>query len=89
MGQEQVLSAPFSQWDSKDLPAIDTRAIILILFKMGFFEAAHGSGWGTKRYPLPEICHTYPTINKIYTVILYLKLFQKIYESSDTHLEFY
>ena len=41
---------------------------------MGFFGAAHG--WGTeeggKRHPLPKICHTYPTLMKLGTVIPYL-----------------
>ena len=44
---------------------------------MGFFGAAHG--WGAKKDPLPKICHTYPTIMKLGTVI---------HESSDTPLEF-
>ena len=38
---------------------------ILTLFRMGIFEAAHGCGGGTKRVPLPKICHTYPTIMKL------------------------
>ena len=39
---------------------------------MGFFEDAHGWGEGQKD-PLPKICHTYPTIMKLGTVISYLK----------------
>ena len=38
------------------------------LFKMGIFEAAHGQGEGAKK-ALPEICHTYPTMMKLGTVI--------------------
>ena len=38
---------------------------------MGLFGAAHG--WGEKKGPLPKICHTYPTMIKLGTVILYLK----------------
>ena len=54
---------------------------------MGFFGAAHG--WeGGKKAPLPKICHTYPTMMKLVTVIPYLKEIQKIYESRDTPLEF-
>ena len=57
------------------------------LFKMGFFGAAHG--WGCKkRPPLLKICHTYPTTMKLGTVIPCPKKIQKIYESSDTPLEF-
>ena len=41
-----------------------------------------------KRFPLPKICHTYPAMMKLGTVIPYLKKIQKIYESRDTPLEF-
>ena len=54
---------------------------------MGFFEAAHG--WEEpKRLPLPKICHAYPTMMRLGTVILYLRKIQKIYESRDTPFEF-
>ena len=43
---------------------------------------------GAKSFPLPKICHTYPTMMKLGTVIPYLKKIQKIYESRDTPLEF-
>ena len=53
------------------------------LFRMGIFGAAHG--WeGPKRPPLPKICHTYPTVMKLGTVIPYLKKIWKIYESRGT-----
>ena len=40
----------------------------LTLLKMGL------QGWGVeKRLPLPKICHTYPAIMKLGTVIPYLK----------------
>ena len=58
------------------------------LFRMGFFGAAHGLRGGAKRLPLPKICHTYPTVMKLGTVIPYPKEIQKIYESCDTPLEF-
>ena len=45
-------------------------------------------GGGPKRPPLPKICHTYPTMMKLGTVIPYLKKIQKIYESRDTPPEF-
>ena len=41
-----------------------------------------------KKGPLHKICHTYPTMIKLSTVIPYLKKVQKIYESHDTPLEF-
>ena len=44
---------------------------------------------GTKKHPaLSKICHTYPAMMKLGTVILYLKKIQKINESRDTTLEF-
>ena len=41
---------------------------------------------GPKRSPLPKICHRYPTMMKLGTVIPYLTKIQKIYESRDTPL---
>ena len=38
---------------------------------------------GAKRSLLPIICHTYPAMMKLGTVIPYLKKIQKIYESRD------
>ena len=63
-------------WKDKPLP-------ILTLFRMGIFGAVHG--WGrAKKAPLPKICHTYPTMMKLGTVIPYPNFIQKIYESRDT-----
>ena len=42
----------------------------------------------TKKALLPNICHTYPTMMKLGTVVPYLKKIQKIYESRNTLLEF-
>ena len=39
---------------------------------------------GRQKGPLPKICHTYPIIMKLDTVIPDLKAIQKIYESRDT-----
>ena len=58
---------------------------ILTLFRMGLFRAAHG--WG-ERLLLPKICHTYPTMMKLGTLLLYLKKIQKTYKSRDKLLEF-
>ena len=41
--------------------------MFVTLFRMGFFGAVHG--WGPKKTPLPKICHTYPTMMKLDTVI--------------------
>ena len=62
--------------------------IILTLFRLGFFGAAPG-WWGAKSPSpfLPKICHTYPIVMKLGTVMPYLKSIQKLYESSDTPLE--
>ena len=56
---------------------------------MDFFGAARGlwAGGRGKKVPLPKICHTYPTMMKLGTVIPYLKKIQKIYESRDTPYE--
>ena len=50
---------------------------------MGFFGAPHGcreGERGSKRPALPKICHTYPTMMKLGTVIPYLKKSQKIFK---------
>ena len=63
--------------------------MILTLFRMGFFEAAHGWGGGVrvKRSPFPKICQTYPIMMKLGTVIPYLMKTPQKYESRDTPLE--
>ena len=43
---------------------------------------------GPKRPPLPKICHTYPTMMRLGTVIPYLRKIQKIYELRDTPSDF-
>ena len=58
----------------------------LTLFRMGLFGTVYG--WGAKRCPHPKICHIYPAIMKLGTVILYLKKIQKIIESRDKPFEF-
>ena len=57
---------------------------------MGIFGAAHGlrGGGASKRPPLPKICHRYPTMTKLGTIIPYLKKIQKLYESRDTPSEY-
>ena len=45
-------------------------------------------GCSRMRPPLLKICHTYPTMMKLGTVIPYPKKIQKKYESHDTPLEF-
>ena len=63
-------------------------SVVLTLFGMGFLRAARRGGRGAKRPLFPKICHSYPTIMKLGTVIPYLKKIQKLYESRDTPLEF-
>ena len=46
---------------------------------MGISGAAHGWGEG-----LPKICHTYSTMNKLGTVIPYLKNIQNFVISRNT-----
>ena len=61
--------------------------VSLALFRMGIFGAAHrwwGGRGGAKRLPLPKICHTYPAMIKLGTVIPYLKKIQK-YINHVTH----
>ena len=62
--------------------------VLLTLFRMSFFGAAHGwGGGGAQKDPLPKICQTYPAMFKLGAVIPYPKKIQKIYESRDTSLE--
>ena len=51
---------------------------------MGLFGAAHGWGVEGQKDPVPKICHTYPTIMKLGTLIPYLKKIQK-YVNHVTH----
>ena len=48
---------------------------------MGLFGAGHGCVGGGERQkgPRPKICHTYPEMMKLGTVILHLKKIQKMY----------
>ena len=46
-------------------------------------------GGGQKGSLFPTICHTYPTMMKLSTVIPFLKKIQKLYESRDTPLDFF
>ena len=53
----------------------------------GHFWGCSRMGEGGKKHPsLPKICHTYPTMMKLSTVIPYLKKIQKIYKSHETSL---
>ena len=53
-----------------------------------------GNFWGCSRMgggqkgPLPKICHRYPTMMKLGTIIIYLKQIPKNYESRDTPPDF-
>ena len=50
----------------------------LNLFMIGLFTATHK--WGKPKSLFPKICHTYPPMMKLSTVISYLKNVQKIYK---------
>ena len=63
-----------------------TPLLVLTLLGMGFFGAAHG--WVVGAKSTPKICHTYPTMMKLGTVVPYPKKIKKVYESRDTPLEF-
>ena len=65
--------------------AIGLNTISLNLFRMGLFRAA--DGW-RRGIPFTKVCHIYPTIMKLATVIPYLKKIEKIYESHDTSPKF-
>ena len=54
----------------------------------GHFRGCSMMGGGKKAPPLPKICHTYPTMMKLGTVIFYLKKIQKVYESCGTPPDF-
>ena len=41
------------------------------------FRLLTDEGGGAKRQPIPKICHTYPTMMKLGTVIPYLKKIQE------------
>ena len=45
-------------------------------------------GGRSKRLTLPKLCHTYPALMKLGTVVPYLKKIPKKYESRDTPLKF-
>ena len=57
---------------------------------MDFIRVAHGWEGGREAFwpPLSKICHTYPTMMKLGTVIPYLRKTQKMYKSRDTSLDF-
>ena len=48
-------------------------ATLLTLFRMGIFGLLTDGGGRGKKAPLSKICHTYPTMMKLGTVIPYLK----------------
>ena len=55
---------------------------------MGIFGAAQWWEGGKKGPPRPKICHTYPTMMKLGTVISHLKKIQKVYESRGAPPDF-
>ena len=55
----------------------------------GLFQGCPTDGEVGKKASLPKICHIYPTMVKLGTVIPYLKKLQKLYESHDTPQAFF
>ena len=65
---------------------------LLTLFRMGLFGATQMVVEvlvDAKILLLPQICHTYPTMTKMGTLISYLKRLPNICEYCDALLEFY
>ena len=65
--------------------------VIRLLFNPiqdGLFRGCSRMGGSLFGSPLFKICHTYPTMMKLGTVIPYPKKIQKLYESRDITLEF-
>ena len=60
----------------------------LKLFAKYIFSAALGSGCRNAPSPLLKICHTYPKMIKLSTVIPYLTKIQNIYKSRDIPIKF-
>ena len=65
----------------------DAKLLSLNPTQYGLFRGCSRTG-APKKALLPKICHTYPTMMKLGTVILYPKKIQKIYESRDAPLAF-
>ena len=62
---------------------------LLTLFRVGLLGAAQGwGGGGGSKISRPKICHTYPTMMKLGTVIPWLKNIQKICESLTQPLRY-
>ena len=72
-------------WPPIFLPCYKTGGSVINTIQDGPFWSC--SRMGGDPPPLPKICHVYPIMTKLSTVISYLKQIQKIYESRDTPLE--
>ena len=70
-----LLKETYSLWSS------------LTQFRLAFFGAAHGLGWGQKGI-LSKIGHTNSIMMKVGTAISCLRKIQTIYKSRDTSLDF-
>ena len=51
-------------------------------------SSLNGGKKGVTKMSHSKICHTYPTMMKLGTLIPYIKKIQQIYKSRDTPLEF-
>ena len=82
-----------SSFDSLNHDSVITSQVSICLpvnaIQDGHFRGCSPMRGGRKDTPpLPKICHTYPTMIKLATIIPYLKKIQKIYEWRDTPPEF-
>ena len=57
----------------------------LILFRMVLFRASKGQKRRTQKGPLPKICHTYPAMTELSTLIPHVKDIEKTHKSRDIH----
>ena len=67
---------------------VKSLVIYYLIFSILHSKEYSRIGGVDKKVPVPKICHTFPTMMKLCTVIPYLKVIQKMYESRDTTLDF-
>ena len=73
-----------TKYASKEVMNSSSRILYFNPIQVGSIRGC--SLMGAKEASLSKICHTYPTLMKLGTVILNLKNIQKIHKSRDTPL---
>ena len=66
----------------------ENQKILFNAIQDGLFQGQLADEGWVKKAPLPNICHIYPTMFKLGTVIPYLKKIHKTYKSRNTPFEF-